>query len=409
MLRLSHRWPRSEFFIDGGRVSLSELADLRGRVRLMVHHAGFGVIDERGEGFVISLQPSKILGLTELRDSPFCSEIRLSGECVVVKSGPVGSPPLAYYRTAELIAASCPPLLLGIEGGEMRVVPPNYNMRVSFDESRVEGQVIKSFPPSPPPASVSDAANLIYEELLASVRRSVSRGCAVLFSGGLDSSVLLSLCLTLGLNPLAISAGLTGSHDLLASKRAAELLGADYLEVALSEKEIVESRNYLARNLPLRSKMDEALAVLIYVSSLRAVLDGRRQVVSGQGADELFGGYMKYLRLAKSSGVVAAVAEMKKDLSELWVAGLPRDYASAALGGALFTVPYLDERIVSNTYNLPPEFRISGGVRKVVLREVARVAGLPEELVEREKKAAQYGTGIERVLKRLVAREVRGS
>ena len=71
------------------------------------------------------------------------------------------------------------------------------------------------------------------------------------------------------------------------------------------------------------------------------------------------------------------------------------------MAGSLLTMPYLDERIIYNVYNLPLEFKISRGVRKVLLRAAAKHAGVPEELVAKEKKAAQYGTGIERVLRRI--------
>ncbi|MEM4404544.1 MAG: asparagine synthase C-terminal domain-containing protein, partial [Nitrososphaerota archaeon] len=217
----------------------------------------------------------------------------------------------------------------------------------------------------------------------------------------IDSSLLAWICMALGLEPLAISVGLEGSHDLMFSSRAAKLLGVDHLSVALTEQEVAQKCSYLLKNIPLSSMMDKALSVMIYEGSRHAALNGRRQLVSGQGADELFGGYMKYLRLVESGSSSAAEAEMRRDLEMLWLTSIPRDYASAALAGSLLTMPYLDERIIYNVYNLPLEFKISRGVRTVVLRAAAKHAGVPEELVAKEKKAAQYGTGIERVLRHI--------
>jgi asparagine synthase (glutamine-hydrolysing) len=46
--------------------------------------------------------------------------------------------------------------------------------------------------------------------------------------------------------------------------------------------------------------------------------------------------------------------------------------------------------------------KIKNGVRKYILRELARKRGLPEEICSREKKAIQYSTGINKAVKRIV-------
>ncbi|MEM4289068.1 MAG: asparagine synthase-related protein [Nitrososphaerota archaeon] len=401
VLRLSYRWPVGEVYVDGVRVSARGLPDVSGRACLVAHHAGVGVVEELEDGLRVHLKPSRLLGLEELDNSPFQSLIELRRGMIMLRTGQVGSPPLNYYASDQLIAASCPSYLLGLRDAGEKITPPNTEMMLGLEGVRFKERPTRaSFELASPPR-LSDALETLLEELFAAVKRSVARRCALLFSGGIDSSLLAWICMALGLEPLAISVGLEGSHDLMFSSRAAKLLGVDHLSVALTEQEVAQKCSYLLKNIPLSSMMDKALSVMIYEGSRHAALNGRRQLVSGQGADELFGGYMKYLRLVESGSSSAAEAEMRRDLEMLWLTSIPRDYASAALAGSLLTMPYLDERIIYNVYNLPLEFKISRGVRKVLLRAAAKHAGVPEELVAKEKKAAQYGTGIERVLRRI--------
>jgi asparagine synthase (glutamine-hydrolysing) len=67
----------------------------------------------------------------------------------------------------------------------------------------------------------------------------------------------------------------------------------------------------------------------------------------------------------------------------------------------LLTLPYLDPDIVGFAASLPISLKIKPPQRKIILREVCRAAGIPEEVATYEKKAAQYGSGIEKLLKKL--------
>jgi len=398
VLRVSYKWPINEVFVDGSRLLPCELCGVEGVNILVVHHAGSGVVEERDGGLTARLEPSKILGLPGLEASPFASRVTLYGDRVEIHAGPPGSPPIAYLRGVGIVAVSCPPSVMGTTG--WAVVQPHHRLLVSFSFLKMESPQAMHEEPFRP-ATISEAALWLSDELLNAVSSTASKRCAILFSGGLDSSALAAAAVSLGLNPLAVSVGLARSHDLECADRAARLLGLDHVAVELGGEEALEVRSYLARNVSLDSVMDEALSILFYVGTCRAVAEGRRQILSGQGADELFGGYSRYIRLAAQSSLAEAEEEMRSDLAGLWMRGVPRDYASAALAGGLITMPYLHERIVSKAYKIPAEFKISMGVGKTVLREAGRILGLPAEIAWRAKKAAQYGSGLEKFIRRV--------
>ncbi|MEM4180082.1 MAG: asparagine synthase-related protein [Nitrososphaerota archaeon] len=401
VLRLSHRWPTTETYADNTRVSLSELAGTRGQICLVVNHAGSSVVVEQGEELVVFLSPSRLLGREEIEESPFASIIHVSRDRVLIRQGPTGSPPLAYKLSKDCVVVSSLPRLVNNEFGEATYSPPKSDVRLTPGAVEVSHKGAQNQELPTEHQALDSEAQLLLEALTDSIKKSVAKRPSILFSGGLDSSLLLWLCMDMGLRPLALSVGMKGSHDLTTSKRAASVIGADYLPIELTEESLRTSISHLMKNLELPSKMDKALAVLVYEGSKCSAENGRRQLISGQGADELFGGYIKYLRLVDRGEAIKAESEMRRDAESLWYRSIPRDYGSACLAGCLMTTPYLDERIVKNAYKMPLQFKVSRGVRKVVLRMVAKLAGLHEDVAMIEKKAAQYGTGIERALKRL--------
>jgi asparagine synthase (glutamine-hydrolysing) len=79
---------------------------------------------------------------------------------------------------------------------------------------------------------------------------------------------------------------------------------------------------------------------------------------------------------------------------------LPRDVLALRAAGVEPVAPLLDDRVVAFALDLAPECIVDGERRKVALREAA-THRLPSGVVEREKKAVQYGSYVSRELDRL--------
>jgi asparagine synthase (glutamine-hydrolysing) len=117
----------------------------------------------------------------------------------------------------------------------------------------------------------------------------------------------------------------------------------------------------------------------------------------GQLADELFGGYMKYTRIARESGDEAAAEVMYSDVVESGKRAFLRDEEAVAR----FTevrFPFADEALVEFALGIPVGYKIRDGERKVVLRRAAALLGVPEDLVGAPKKAAQYSSGVAKLV-----------
>jgi asparagine synthase (glutamine-hydrolysing) len=123
---------------------------------------------------------------------------------------------------------------------------------------------------------------------------------------------------------------------------------------------------------------------------------------SGQGADELFAGYHRYRRLLAEGRLEDA---LRHDLENIHHVNLERDDVVTMANSVELRVPFLDLQLIGVALTIPADLKIRGPedeLRKRILREAAIEMGVPEYIAMRPKKAAQYGSGIDKVLRRKV-------
>lgn len=232
------------------------------------------------------------------------------------------------------------------------------------------------------------------EELLRHFHRALS-GVepvpTVLFSGGLDSS-MVAFCLGhLGHEPRLIAVGTPGARDLESAASAGRLLGRAVETVELDPKALgapavgeTSTEGAPHRRDPIRVAFAWATA---------SAPPGA--VVCGQGADELFGGYAHFGQLE----AIQAEERRRLDLHRLLHTEWPWAWQTAARHGRRLRSPYLDWEFVHAALRIPTAEWYRPRERKHWLRSWAIAHGLPEELAHRPKRALQYGSGVERALR----------
>jgi asparagine synthase (glutamine-hydrolysing) len=213
----------------------------------------------------------------------------------------------------------------------------------------------------------------------------------VALSGGVDSALVARLA---GLQCLVV--GVPGSHDLLRAHLVAGALDLTLHEVQIDPAQIEEALAAVLPVIPDKDPVNASIAATLFFVCRWAGDHGIERVLAGQGADELFGGYSRYLHTA------TLAEDMEADFQGL-PRQLARDQAVAGLFGAYFSLPYMDLRVVAAARAIPAEMRVADGVRKIPLRNVA-ARHLPQSIAYYEKKAMQYGSGVMREIERLAAR-----
>ena len=239
------------------------------------------------------------------------------------------------------------------------------------------------------------------QEVARAVDRSVESATAgetkvaVSFSGGLDSSVL-TVCAAKRVKVVACTAFAEGSGDQTRTKEAASALGVELVATVLTKENVGEALTAL--RLPfVPSLMDRSLWCLYSVVSRSAHDSGARVMLLGQLADELFGGYAKYAKALEADGGDAASSMMRDDAQDYAGRGRVRDVGACG-SWVEPRFPYEADGVVAIASTLPMGMKIRDGVRKAVLRRAATVLGVPEGLASAGKKAAQYSSGVQKLI-----------
>lgn len=243
-----------------------------------------------------------------------------------------------------------------------------------------------------------EAVEALDEALAMSVRLRRHENAAVAFSGGVDCSIIGAMS---GL-PLC-TVGMKGSYDIKAARKAASLMGAERRHVVyeFDEKDVEEALPGVVYAVESADPMKVSIALPLYILAREARRDGYRVLLSGQGADELFGGYARHEAAAREGWLGEA---LQRDLEHIAEVNLERDDAATMAHGVELRVPYLDLKVISLAQRIDPSLKVyfdgKDYIRKYVLRKMSEKY-LPREISYAPKKAIQYGTSTQKTLERL--------
>lgn len=247
-------------------------------------------------------------------------------------------------------------------------------------------------------SSKATARKEIYAALTAAVQKRVvtNKNFGVLLSGGVDSSFIALLLKKLGFKFTCFSVGISGSKDLAAAKYAAKKLK---LRLVSKEYSLAEAEKIIKEAVKLL-KTDSPVTIGIAATEIAALsLAAANRVhclFTGLGSEEIFAGYQRH-ELAQD-----VHSECWAGLKAMWQRDFVRDVKVAAAAKATVLTPFLDKKVIVAAMRAKPEWKIAQGEKKLILREIASEAGLPKETAFRPKLAAQYGSGFDKALEKLV-------
>lgn len=254
--------------------------------------------------------------------------------------------------------------------------------------------------PAPEPQQNSTKA---IRAVRAAIDQSVSESSPphpVAFSGGLDSAILAA---KLG-GPLYV-VGFPGSNDIEVARSAARELGCedDLRIVEFTHADIQRVIPLIVTAIQRTHPMDVSISIPLYLVAEQVSGDGHSQLLLGQGADELFGGYSKIANAATDHRVAAnTVRGATRELIDTIPDQVERDVLVIRAAGVEPVFPLLHDAVVKAAIELPEQLLVQNEQRKVALRAAADY--LPASIRFRQKKAIQYGSLATRELDRL-ARE----
>lgn len=210
---------------------------------------------------------------------------------------------------------------------------------------------------------------------------------AVAFSGGLDSGLVAAIAKDYARSVTLYTSGKDQSYDVVMAQEMSEMLGLPWLHIPLTEDNIEarlrEMISITGTSSPLTLSFE--LPLFFVCRTVR-----EKYVLSGQGSDELFAGYSKYVGMPDDELARA----MKADLGKLITSTVPHETKVADHFGRKIIYPYLDPLVTMqvNAMDLSELKPVDQDSRKMLLRKIARNLGYPF-IADKKKKAAQYGSG----------------
>ncbi len=227
----------------------------------------------------------------------------------------------------------------------------------------------------------------------------------VLLSGGLDSSVVAALTQLHArrrveddersdawwprLHSFAI--GLEGSPDLAAAQRAADHIGTVHHGFTFTLQEGLDALEEVIYHLETYDVTTIRAATPMYLMARKIRAMGIKMVLSGEGADEIFGGYLYF---HKAPNAQAFHEETVRKLMRLHQFDCLRANKAMAAWGVEARVPFLDRDFMDVAMSINPRDKMAGPDRmeKYVLRE-AFADLLPPEIAWRQKEQFSDGVG----------------
>ena len=262
----------------------------------------------------------------------------------------------------------------------------------------------------------------IKEALEAAVHRQLMSDVpyGVLLSGGLDSSVISAVAKKYAQKRIesddtadawwpqlhSFSVGLEGSPDLAAAKVVADHIGTVHHEIKFTIQEGLDAIKDVVYNLETYDITTIRASTPMYLMARVIKSMGIKMVLSGEGADELFGGYLYF---HKAPNDKEFHEETVRKLNKLHMYDCLRANKSLAAWGIEGRVPFLDKEFMDVAMRINPKDKMINGERmeKWVVRKAFEDM-LPESVAWRQKEQFSDGVGYSWIdtLKEVVDKEV---
>ncbi|MBI4141323.1 ATP-binding protein, partial [Candidatus Woesearchaeota archaeon] len=210
-----------------------------------------------------------------------------------------------------------------------------------------------------------------------------------------DPSFIAILCKQFRGDFICYSVGLKGAPDLEASKKVVQELG---LQHQIKEYTLEEAEELFRTVVKLLNKTDVVtigVASVVYAAVELAKKDDVTKLFSGIGTEEIFAGYDRHSKATDKH------AECWRGLKAMWQRDLVRDLTLMKKLGFQAIAPFLDDDVIKTAMGIDISRKINDEQKKIILREIAEECGLPTEIAWRDKKAAQYGSWMDKAIEKM--------
>lgn len=235
----------------------------------------------------------------------------------------------------------------------------------------------------------------------------------VLLSGGLDSSVIASIASKFrdevndakidygysSMSLLTFAIGLEGSPDLLWAKKVADFIGSKHQSFTFTVEEGIDALQDVINHIETYDVTTVRASTPMFLMARRIKAMGIKVVLSGEGSDEIFGGYLYF---HKAPSAKDFHQELIRKINALSKYDCLRANKSTAAWGVETRVPFLDRKFLDVALKIDAQYKMINKdidkqkIEKFILRKAFDVPGspyLPADVLWRQKEQFSDGVG----------------
>ena len=388
--------------LDGRFFNISELAH-----ELQSNHKGnfvnssimLHIIEELGKKF---FNFSEIFGkIFDLIEGMFAGTLILK-ENVFIFRDLIGIKPLYLYSGPKYIAFASEKKALWAAGLTQRIEPLRPGRVVRVAEKGFTSHFQAEFTQK----GMATKQLEYYSKMLLQrlkqtlVKLKPGNPFYLLLSGGIDSTLLAILLKKLDLRFNSLVIGTEKSKDIQAAEKAANFLGQPLEILKFDVPTLEETLPLLIYHVESRDEKKLNIAFPLFHASNYLHKKNCSVIFTGQGADELFGGYERHeIQFQEDPDKLQDL--LWDDVRNLYLGNLQRDDGASMANTVELRLPYLTRKLIELAMQIPPSLKIQTPIRKYILRHIGKQIGLSEAIVQQPKRAIQFSSGSYDTLKKL--------
>lgn len=232
----------------------------------------------------------------------------------------------------------------------------------------------------------------------------------VLLSGGLDSSIIASIAARhrekvtgsegvygyASMNLLTFSIGLEGSPDLIWARKVADFIGSKHHSFTFTIEEGIDALHDVISHIESYDVTTVRASTPMFLMARRIKAMGIKVVLSGEGSDEIFGGYLYFHKAPSSQDFHRELVRKVKALSKY---DCLRANKSTAAWGVETRVPFLDKQFLNEVMGVDAKYKMVNAeqnMEKYILRKAfddKESPYLPSDVLWRQKEQFSDGVG----------------
>ncbi len=316
----------------------------------------------------------------------------------------LGVRPMYYAENEKMVAFASERKALwevGLKEPTLRVLP-GHALVIENAKTQPQVQIAGLLDAQVVHKTMASAVAAYEDALMAAMKKRTQdvERIGIIFSGGIDSVLVAYIASKLVPKVICYTCGVEGSADVEFARQIADILGLELRVNELSQERVEELVPELIRVIEESNAGQIEVALPVYGAVELAKRDGIRIMLTGQGADELFGGYNWYSCVAEREGYRKLRKRMAEDLSLLYKETLEREDKITMAHSIELREPYLDLFVIqaSMEMDLRLNVRPNDKFGKRVHRKLAEKLGIPHDVAFRIKEAAQHGSGMHDML-----------